>query len=55
MSTPAFSLIVSHPFPIRPGVLVWFELPEDVTPQEAERLAKHITTIPMGAEPEDTA
>jgi hypothetical protein len=39
---------LSHSYHLRPGTQVAFELPADLTPHEAERLAAFIKTLPIG-------
>jgi hypothetical protein len=39
--------MLSHSYHLRLGVTVVFELPADLTPSEAERLAGFIKTLPM--------
>lgn len=36
---------VPHPFPLRPTFLVVAELPEDLTAEEADRLATWVRTL----------
>lgn len=39
--------IVRHQFMLRPTIKVSFELPEDITTHEAERLGKMLGTLPI--------
>jgi hypothetical protein len=49
----------SHPFRLRPKLIVALNLPEDLTAQEADRLAQFITALPfkggVGEEPKRVA
>ncbi|MCO5308393.1 MAG: DHA2 family efflux MFS transporter permease subunit [Austwickia sp.] len=38
-------MLVEYPFPLRPGLLAHLVLPEDLTPQEAERLSAYLGTL----------
>jgi transcriptional regulator with XRE-family HTH domain len=38
---------IRHSFHLRPGVSVSFALPEDLTPGEADRLARFIKSLPF--------
>jgi hypothetical protein len=37
--------LVSYPFPLREGNLVWVHLPADLTDDEAERLGAYVRSI----------
>ena len=42
--------IFGHAFRLRPGLVLALNLPADLTPSEAERLARFVQTLPIRAE-----
>jgi hypothetical protein len=48
---PAGSTFLSHVFHLRPNAQIEFELPDDLRPDEAKRLAGFIRTLPFDVEP----
>jgi hypothetical protein len=44
------TVLVPHSFQLRPGLLVMFELPIDLTQTEAQRLCSFIASLPFGPE-----
>jgi hypothetical protein len=41
---------IEHTFPLRPDLLMTFELPRDLTAKEAARIGKWLATLPDDAE-----
>ena len=39
------SLLITFPFPLRPGLVVTLLLPDDLTAAEAERVATFVRTL----------
>lgn len=48
--TQADSTLFSHPFRLRPGLNVALNLPHDLTPHEADRLARFVLTLALDPE-----
>jgi hypothetical protein len=41
---------ITHSFHLRPDLTLEFELPVDLTPQDAQRIARFVETLPFGRE-----